>query len=29
MAKEVVHTERAPEAVGWYSQAIKHGRLVF
>jgi 2-iminobutanoate/2-iminopropanoate deaminase len=29
MTKEVVHTERAPEAVGPYSQAIKHGGLVF
>jgi 2-iminobutanoate/2-iminopropanoate deaminase len=29
MAKEVVHTERAPEAVGPYSQAITHGGLVF
>ena len=29
MAKEVVFTERAPEAVGPYSQAIKQDGLVF
>ena len=29
MAKEVVHTDAAPEAVGPYSQAIKMNNLVF
>ena len=29
MAKEVVHTRSAPEAVGPYSQAIKQNGLVF
>ena len=29
MDKEVVFTQQAPEAVGPYSQAIKHGGLVF
>lgn len=29
MAKQIVHTDRAPEAVGPYSQAVKEGNLVF
>ena len=29
MAKEIVHTKQAPEAVGPYSQAVKDGGLVF
>jgi 2-iminobutanoate/2-iminopropanoate deaminase len=29
MAKEIVHTERAPEAVGPYSQAVTENGLVF
>ncbi len=29
MAREVVHTDRAPAAVGPYSQAIRVGNLVF
>jgi 2-iminobutanoate/2-iminopropanoate deaminase len=29
MAKEKVHTEKAPKAVGPYSQAIRSGNLVF
>lgn len=29
MAKEVVHTQQAPEAVGPYSQAIKENGMVF
>jgi len=29
MQKETVHTERAPQAIGPYSQAIKLGDLIF
>lgn len=29
MAKQPIHTESAPAAVGPYSQAVKHGNLVF
>ena len=29
MSREVIHTERAPAAVGPYSQAVRHGDLVF
>lgn len=29
MAKEIVHTSKAPEAVGPYSQAVKENGLVF
>ena len=29
MSKEIVHTKRAPEAVGPYSQAIKESGIVF
>jgi reactive intermediate/imine deaminase len=27
--KEPIHTDHAPEAIGTYSQAIRHGSLVF
>ncbi|MGH8196016.1 MAG: RidA family protein [Woeseiaceae bacterium] len=29
MSKEVIHSERAPAAIGTYSQAIRSGNLVF
>ena len=29
MSKEVLHTNKAPEAIGTYSQAVKHQGLVF
>jgi 2-iminobutanoate/2-iminopropanoate deaminase len=29
MAKEIVSTDKAPKAIGPYSQAVKMGRLVF
>lgn len=29
MAKTPIHTDKAPAAIGTYSQAIKHGGLVF
>jgi 2-iminobutanoate/2-iminopropanoate deaminase len=29
MSKEIVRTEKAPEAIGPYSQAVKYGNLVF
>ena len=29
MTKQVIHTEKAPAAIGTYSQAIKVGNLVF
>jgi reactive intermediate/imine deaminase len=29
MAKQAIHTERAPAAVGPYSQAVRHGDIVF
>ena len=29
MSKEVIHTNKAPEAIGTYSQAVKHQGLVF
>lgn len=29
MSKQTVHTEKAPAAVGPYSQAVRHGNLVF
>jgi reactive intermediate/imine deaminase len=29
MSREVIHTEQAPAAVGPYSQAVRHGDLVF
>ena len=27
--KQVIHTEKAPKAIGPYSQAIKNGNMVF
>lgn len=29
MSKQAIHTERAPAAVGPYSQAVRHGDIVF
>lgn len=29
MSKEIIHTDRAPKAIGTYSQAVKHQGLVF
>jgi len=29
MSRQIIHTERAPAAIGPYSQAIKHGQMVF
>ena len=29
MSKSVIHTDRAPQAIGTYSQAIKSGRTVY
>jgi reactive intermediate/imine deaminase len=29
MSKEIIHTEEAPAAIGTYSQAVRHGSLVF
>ena len=29
MAKKVIHTEKAPKAIGPYSQAIRAGNLIF
>jgi reactive intermediate/imine deaminase len=29
MTKQAIHTDRAPAAVGPYSQAVRHGDLVF
>ena len=29
MSKEYIHTEKAPSAIGAYSQAVKSGDLVF
>lgn len=29
MSKQTIHTEQAPAAIGTYSQAVKHGDLVF
>ena len=29
MSRQVIHTEQAPAAVGPYSQAVRHGDLVF
>lgn len=29
MQKEVIHTDQAPSAIGTYSQAIRHGGLIF
>jgi reactive intermediate/imine deaminase len=29
MSKKIIHTEHAPAAIGTYSQAVRHGDLVF
>jgi len=29
MSRNIVHTDKAPSAIGTYSQAVKHGDLVF
>ena len=29
MSKTIIHTDKAPQAIGTYSQAVKHERLVF
>jgi reactive intermediate/imine deaminase len=29
MAKEIIHTDRAPQAIGTYSQAVKSGDTVY
>ena len=29
MSKQIIHTDKAPAAVGTYSQAVRHGDLVF
>jgi len=29
MSRQIIHTERAPAAIGPYSQAVKHGQMVF
>ena len=29
MSRNIVHTDKAPSAIGTYSQAVKHGNLVF
>ena len=29
MSKNIIHTDRAPAAIGTYSQAVRHGDLVF
>jgi reactive intermediate/imine deaminase len=29
MSKQTIHTDKAPEAIGTYSQAVKHQGLVF
>ena len=29
MSRDIVHTDKAPSAIGTYSQAVKHGNLVF
>ena len=29
MSRDTVHTDKAPSAIGTYSQAVKHGDLVF
>jgi reactive intermediate/imine deaminase len=29
MSKDVIHTDRAPAAIGTYSQAVRHGNQVF
>lgn len=29
MSKEIIHSDHAPAAIGTYSQAVRHGNLVF
>jgi len=29
MPREIIHTDRSPAAIGPYSQAVKHGQMVF
>ena len=29
MSKQIIHTDQAPAAIGTYSQAVRHGDLVF
>jgi len=29
MSRQIIHTDRAPAAIGPYSQAVKHGQMVF
>ena len=29
MSRDIVHTDKAPATIGTYSQAVKHGNLVF
>jgi len=29
MSRNIVHTDKAPEAIGTYSQAVRHDKLVF
>ena len=29
MSKKIIHTDKAPQAIGTYSQAVRHGDLVF
>ena len=29
MSKEYIHTEKAPSAIGAYSQAVKHDGIVY
>jgi reactive intermediate/imine deaminase len=29
MTKDIIHTDKAPAAIGTYSQAVRHGDLVF
>ncbi len=29
MSKKIIHTDHAPQAIGTYSQAVKHQGLVF
>lgn len=28
-SKEIIHTDQAPQAIGTYSQAVRHGDMVF
>jgi len=29
MSRQIIHTDRSPAAIGPYSQAVKHGQMVF